>query len=82
VLALGILALAWIARRPANVELRWLVYPALVAAGAKLVVEDFIRCTPAMLVVALALYGTALIVAPRLARPRQQEATPAPEILV
>ena len=50
------------------VELRWLVYPILVAGALKLVVDDFMHSTPATLFVALAVYGVALILAPRILR--------------
>ncbi len=49
---------------------RWLVFAALAAGGVKLVVEDFRVAGAAELFVALALYGGALIAAPRLARRR------------
>ncbi len=51
---------------------RWLVFAVLTAGGVKLVVEDFRVGGAAELFVALALYGGALIAAPRLARPRDE----------
>ena len=48
--------------------LRWLVYPLLVVCGLKLVAEDLRLGSPAMLFVAFATFGIALIVAPRLLR--------------
>ncbi len=47
---------------------RWLVFAVLVAGGVKLAIEDFRVAGAAELFVALALYGGALIAAPRLAR--------------
>ncbi len=52
---------------------RWLVFAVLAAGGIKLVVEDFRVAGAAELFVALALYGGALIAAPRLARSRRKE---------
>jgi hypothetical protein len=68
VLAALALALAALAKRPRSIELRWLVYPVLGVAGLKLLIEDFRWSPPSMLVVALAAYGLALIIAPRLVR--------------
>ena len=44
-----------------------LVYPLFIAAGLKILVEDFRHSEPATLFVALVVYGSALILAPRLA---------------
>lgn len=49
-------------------EAAWLVYPALLLAALKLLVEDFPHGRPATLFVALALCGLAFLFAPRLAR--------------
>ncbi len=68
VLAVSTLAVAWIGRHARCVEWGWLVYPLLVGIGLKMVAEDFMRSRPATLFLALALYGTALILAPRLRR--------------
>ncbi len=46
----------------------WLVYPLFVAAGIKLVLEDFPNGRPATLFASLGFYGLALLVVPRLAR--------------
>lgn len=51
-----------------------LVYPLLVLLGAKVLMEDLLRGRPSTLFVALAVYGAALIVVPRMMR---QRATPA-----
>jgi hypothetical protein len=66
VLAAVTLLVAWIGRHPRFREWAWLVYPLLVLIGLKMVVQDFKFSRPATLFIALALYGVALIVAPRL----------------
>ncbi len=68
VLAVATLVTAWIARRGRCHEWAWLVYPLLVGIGLKMVVQDFKDSRPATLFIALALYGAALILAPRLKR--------------
>jgi hypothetical protein len=68
VLAIAALALAWAGRSERFRESSWLLYPMLAAGGLKLLVEDLTRSRPSTLFIALALYGGALIVAPRLAR--------------
>jgi hypothetical protein len=68
VLALGALALAAMGRLRSWREARWLAWPVLAIAGAKLAVEDLPRSRPATLFLALALYGAALILVPRLRR--------------
>jgi hypothetical protein len=68
ILAAAALALAWAGRFERFRESGWLLYPVLAAGGLKLLVEDLRRSRPATLFIALALYGCALIVAPRLGR--------------
>jgi hypothetical protein len=68
VLAGSALVVALCARIKSRVEFRWLVYPVLAAGGLKLVADDFRHSTPATLFAALAMYGAALILAPRIAR--------------
>jgi hypothetical protein len=68
VLAAAALALAWAGRFERFRESAWLLYPVLAAGGLKLLVEDLPRSRPATLFIALALYGGALIVAPRIGR--------------
>jgi len=69
ILSFGAVVLAWLGRYPLVREARWLVYPVLVLVGLKLALEDFRVGDPAALVVSFVLYGGALILAPRLARP-------------
>ena len=68
VLAVAALAVAWIGRHAGFGEWAWLVYPLLVLTGLKMVAQDFMQSRPSTMFVALALYGIALIVAPRLRR--------------
>ena len=68
VLAAAALVLAWMGRRKQFEEWGWLVYPVLAAAGAKIVFEDLSRSRPATLFIALAAFGCALILSPRLKR--------------
>jgi hypothetical protein len=69
VLALAALAVAWLGRRLGTRPCRVLLYPLLGWGAVKLLVEDFRTSPPLLLVVAFALYGGALIVGPRIARP-------------
>ena len=55
-------------------ELLWLVYPMLVVGGIKLVADDFRTGRPITLFLSFALYGTALLAAPRLAKGAKSEA--------
>ena len=71
VLAAAVLLVAWIGRRARFREWAWLIYPMLVLIGLKMVAQDFKYSRPATLFIALALYGAALIVAPRLRRGRE-----------
>jgi hypothetical protein len=68
VLATATLLVAWIGRQGRFREWSWLVYPLLIGIGLKMVGQDFKYSRPATLFIAMALYGTALIVAPRLRR--------------
>lgn len=67
-LAVTALGLAWIGRAQRLREASWLVYPTLALGGLKLLAEDFPNSTAATLFIALAMYGAALIAAPRLIR--------------
>jgi hypothetical protein len=68
VLVAATLGLARVARYEGGREAGWLMYPLLVATGLKLVFIDWRLGRPQTLFAALALYGVALIVAPRLLR--------------
>jgi hypothetical protein len=68
VLALSAVLAAGLGSLRDDRALRWLVYPLLVVCGLKLVAEDLRLGSPAMLFVAFATFGIALIVAPRLLR--------------
>lgn len=73
VLRTGILAgaavtLAWAGRHPRLREARWWVYPVLVVGGLKLLFEDLAAGRPGTLFLSFVLYGSALILAPRLLR--------------
>jgi hypothetical protein len=71
VIALSAIALALLGRWERLPEAAWLVYPLLIAGGAKLLFEDLGAGRPLTLFISFALYGGALILAPRLARRRK-----------
>jgi hypothetical protein len=71
VLAGASVALALVARLPSGGELGWLTMPALLAGGLKFVLEDFRVSKASMLFVALAVYGTALILTARIRTARR-----------
>jgi hypothetical protein len=64
----AVMLLAFVGGRGLFPEGRWLMYVVLVLGGIKLLVEDLPSGRPATLVFSLAVYGAALIVAPRWAR--------------
>ena len=68
VLAALALGLAVAARREPWPELRWLVYPLVALGGVKLLLQDLRQGRPATLVLSLAIYGTVLVLAPRLTK--------------
>jgi len=68
VIAMAAAGLAWAGRHGRWREARWLVYPALVAGGLKLLLEDLARGRPGTLFLSFVLYGSALILVPRLLR--------------
>ena len=68
VLGAAVLLLAWMGGRSVFAEGRWLMYVVLILGGIKLLAEDFLAGRPATLVLSLAVYGAALIVAPRWVR--------------
>jgi hypothetical protein len=65
-LASTAMLLAWMGQRDRFRESAWLLYPLLVLGGLKLLAEDLQQSKPATLFVALAAYGAALIIGPRL----------------
>jgi hypothetical protein len=67
-LVVATLMLAEAARHPAGREAAWLVYPMLSLTGVKVFFIDFPQGHPETLFAALALYGIALIAAPRMLR--------------
>jgi hypothetical protein len=71
VLASAAVVLALVARLPFGGELGWLATPALIAGGLKFVLEDFRVSKASMLFVALAVYGTALILTARIRTTRR-----------
>jgi hypothetical protein len=68
VLVLAVLLLAWLGRTERHRVASWLVYPLLGAGGVKLLLEDLPAGRAATLFLSLALYGLALLLAPRLRR--------------
>jgi hypothetical protein len=80
VLAAAALLLAAGKRRPRFLELSWLVGPLLGLGGLKIVFDDLPNGRPATLFLTFALYGLALVFAPRLLRsaPAATRAAPAP----
>jgi hypothetical protein len=68
VLALTAIALAWAGTGARFREAAWLVYPTLFVGAVKLLAEDAPRSNAKTLFVALAVYGGALIAAPRVMR--------------
>ena len=72
VLSATALIVAWLGRHVTAREFGFLLYPALGWGGLKLLIEDFRTSPPLLLVVAFALYGGALILAPRIAKTGRQ----------
>jgi hypothetical protein len=68
VLAVSAFGLAWTARRTSRRELRLLASLALVAGGAKLLLEDVPQGSPETLFAAFVFYGAGLLLVPRLLR--------------
>lgn len=65
------LVVAALGRSRRFVEFGWFVYPVLVVGAIKLVVDDFPHSTAGALFVALAAYGIALVLAPKILRQRK-----------
>lgn len=81
VLAVTVIALALAARRARWSELGWPVVPLLALGCVKLLIEDMRRGTPLTLTLGFALFGSALIIAPKLllaTRKAQREAVEEP----
>jgi hypothetical protein len=76
VIAILAVTLAWSGRRWSLHELTWFAYASLVAGGAKLLWEDLHYNQPVTLFLALALYGSALIITPRLLRASRSDSSP------
>ena len=70
--------LAYLARLPHLGDLGMLVYPLLIAGGAKMIIEDFRNGRPTTLFVTLAVYGLLLVIVARL-RTRGGSDTPLPD---
>lgn len=68
IFAAGAIVVAWLGLRRPTRDFGWLVYPLLGWGLLKLLFEDFRVSPPSLLFVAFALYGVALIVAPRVAK--------------
>ncbi len=68
VLSVATLLTAWGGRQARFREWSWLVYPLLITIGLKMAAQDFKYSRPSTLFIAMALFGAALIVAPRLRR--------------
>ena len=71
-------ALAAVSRLIACLELRWLVYLLFIVGGLKLFLEDLPHGRPTTQLLAFALYGIALMLAPRLLRSGQHHGKAAP----
>jgi hypothetical protein len=69
VIAAAAVAVAWLGRRVVTREFGMLLYPVLAWGAIKLLFEDVRTSPPSLLFVAFALYGGALILGPRIARP-------------
>jgi len=67
-LALSVLALSLLGRRKQFAHLHWLVYAILILGGLKLLLEDLRVGRATTLIVSLAAYGAALLLAPKLVR--------------
>ena len=66
-LSITVVALGASARWPHTAIFARLVYPVLALGGIRLLVDDFRHSEPSTLFIALALYGIALALGPRLA---------------
>jgi hypothetical protein len=71
-IAAAAVAVAWLGRRVVTREFGVLLYPVLAWGAMKLLLEDVRSSPPSLLFVAFALYGGALILGPRIARPTRR----------
>ena len=79
VLCAGALAAAWTARWPRLLTLAILSLPILAAAGIKLFIQDLGAGRPVTLFGAFVLYGTTLLIVPRLLKVRPPAPGPEPD---
>jgi len=70
VISLAAVLLALLSRKERFAQSKWLVIPFLLVAGTKLLAQDLPSGQPSVLFGSLAVFGAALIVAPRLLRVR------------
>lgn len=71
VLAGGAVLLAWVGSRRTGLDITPLVYPLMVLGAYRLLLVDLRQDSKAALVISLLVYGSALLLIPRLMRPRQ-----------
>ena len=70
VISLAAVLLALLSRKERFAQSKWLVIPCLLAAAMKLLAQDLPSGQPSVLFGSLAVFGAALIIAPRLLRIR------------
>lgn len=72
VLSISAVILAWLSNKPKLYELNLLVYPMLIFAGLKMLIEDLSVGTPITLFIGFVIYGFALISAPKIKRKKAE----------
>jgi len=77
VLAAGTIIVAWVGRHARFREWGWLVHPLLIGIGVKMVSEYIKHSRPATSFIAMAFFGAALILPPRLRRGLGKVSAPA-----
>ena len=70
ILTVAAVGLAYIGRSERFVECRWLAYAVLAAGAMKFLLQDMRTSRPSTLFIAIAMYGMALIVVPRISKAR------------
>lgn len=70
VISVAAVLLALLSRKERFAQSKWLVIPFLLVAGVKLIAQDFPSGRPSVLFGSLAIFGAALIIAPRFLRIR------------